>query len=164
LESAVFSRLEGGVILDPLKEDALPAVCGHKPTLEQILRLEREMRARPEICVELEPNHHFAPGLYARELFIPAGTVLTGKTHRNEHFNICIGDITVWTEDGMKRLSGYHRLVSSPGTKRVGYTHEDTVWITFHHNPTNTHDLKQIEAEHIMPELIGCPEEHLCLG
>ena len=36
-------------------------------------------------------------------------------------------------------------MISSPGTKRALIALTDLVWITIHHNPTNTRDLKEIE-------------------
>jgi hypothetical protein len=35
--------------------------------------------------------------------------------------------------------------VSQPGTKRIGYVHEEMVWTTIH--ATNETDLKKLEAE-----------------
>jgi hypothetical protein len=90
------------------------------PTIEKIFRLEREMVKFEQL--EILTTHYFSEGLYAREIFIPKGVLLTGKIHKTEHLNILSkGDITVWTEDGMKRLKSPYTLVSKPGTKRVGF-------------------------------------------
>lgn len=120
------------------------------PPREKILRLEAQMLSQPQ--VELETIHHFAPGVYARELRIPAGVILTGKIHRTEHLNIVSqGRITVFTEDGGKKeIVAPCTLVSKPGTKRVGYAHEDTVWTCIH--PTNETDLDALEAALIAPD------------
>lgn len=116
---------------------------------DKILRLEAAMFAQPQLT--LETIHHFAPGVYARELRIPAGVLLTGKIHRTEHLNIVSqGRITVFTEDGgRKEIVAPCTLISKPGTKRVGYAHEDTVWICIH--PTDETDLVALEAELIAP-------------
>jgi hypothetical protein len=112
------------------------------PTHEQIIRLEREIDKLPQ--VELPVRHYFTPGLYAREMTIPAGTVLTGKIHKTTHLNIVsAGDITVWTEDGMKRIQAPFTFISYPGTKRVGMTHSETVWTTLH--VTEETDLEVLE-------------------
>jgi hypothetical protein len=50
------------------------------------------------------------------------------RAHKAEHLNICSGDISVWTEQGMKRITGYAVLPSLPGAKRVGLAHADTMW------------------------------------
>jgi hypothetical protein len=113
------------------------------PSRELVLELERQILALPQ--VQMQVRHHFAPGLYARELTIPAGTVLTGKIHRHAHLcMISKGDITVLTENGMQRLKAPCTFISTPGIKRAGYAHEDTVFTTFH--PTDETDLEKIEA------------------
>ena len=116
------------------------------PTREQIERLEDLLLSVTEAHVEIEIEHVFSPGVYCRKAFIKAGTVLIGKVHLTEHANVCCGDLTVWTEQGMKRLTGFHTVVSLPGTKRVGYAHADTVWMTIHPNTDDCRDLDVIEA------------------
>jgi len=128
---------------------------------EQIVRLENELRKFEPI--EIETTHRFADGVYAREIFIPKGCLLTGKVHKTVHLNIISkGEITVWTEDGMKRLKAPFSLVSKPGTKRVGFAHEDTVWTTIH--GTHETDLAKLEADLIEPEVIEYQGEMQCLG
>ena len=127
------------------------------PTIEQIRALERLIASGPTIDMDQHTSHHFADGVYARELFIPAGTVLTGKMHRQRHLNFLIqGDITVWTEEGMKRIQAPAVIPSEPGCKRVGYAHTDTRWVTVH--GTHETDLARIESEVIEPEpALGAP-------
>ena len=133
---------------------------------ERILHLEKAMQQSP--CqVELPPRHYFANGLYAREITIPKGTLLTGKIHKTEHLNIVSkGDISVLTEDGPKRVRAPFTMVSRPGTKRVGYAHEETVWTTIH--ATQETDLDKIEADLIATdfESLGLIEKESqpCLG
>lgn len=94
--------------------------------------------------------HHFTKGVYARELHIPKGSILVGKIHRYECINIMLsGDITVYSEDGNKRINKPFISVSPPGTQRAGIVHEDTVWICIH--GTNSTDLDIIEEEFIAP-------------
>ena len=48
---------------------------------------------------ELPLKHSFAPGVYAREMEIPAGTLLIGKIHKHRHHNFLMkGSIIVLTE------------------------------------------------------------------
>lgn len=112
----------------------------------KIEQLEHTMFQMHDRIIHIEPTHHFSTGIYAREIFIPKGTTLTGKIHRTEHLNIISqGDISVMTEHGIKRLKAPCTIVSKPGTKRVGYAHEDTVWTTIH--GTNETDLVRLEEE-----------------
>lgn len=113
------------------------------PTLPQIYDLEKLILDGPQ--VDLPIRHYFAPGLYAREMFIPAGTVLTGAVHKTEHISLFVGDITVLTDGGMKRLTGHHTITSKPGAKRVGYAHADT-WCTGFF-PTDKTDLAELEND-----------------
>lgn len=117
------------------------------PTRQQIARLEGALLDAESAGagVALDTWHHFADGLVARTIFIPAGTVLTGAAHKAEHLNISHGDITVWTEAGMRRLTGHHVLSSLPGAKRAGLAHADTWWTTVHTNPGNLRDIAALE-------------------
>ena len=114
----------------------------------RVMRLEEELRKYPQLPEQV--THHFAPGIYMRELFIPKGAILTGKIHRYAHLNIMpMGDISVLTEHGVKRLKGPCVIQSSAGIKRAGFAHEDTIWITVHH--TFRTRLEHIEEELIAP-------------
>jgi hypothetical protein len=114
------------------------------PTLEMIERLERENFKLPQ--VECPIVHTFAPGVGTRQMTIPAGVGLTGAVHKTEHINVLAkGRITVWTEEGMKTLKAPFQFVSKPGTKRVGYAHEECVWITIHHTEAKT--IREFVAE-----------------
>lgn len=111
-------------------------------TRERVNELEAAMRQME--TVELPVVHHFSPGVYARELFIPKGTVLTGKIHKYAQLNIMsAGDLSVLTEDGIVRVQAPFTVVSPAGTKRVAFAHEDTVWTTVH--GTDETDLDKIE-------------------
>jgi hypothetical protein len=121
----------------------LPAI----PSREQIERLEAALLNAEEqgAGIEVQAWHDFARGQVARTILIPAGTCLTGAVHRTEHLSVCSGDITVWTEQGMRRLTGYHVLTSHPGAKRVGFAHADTYWTTVHVNPDDERDVSKLE-------------------
>lgn len=129
--------------------DAIEATS--KPTREQILNIEKFILDCPQ--AETPTSHYFSPGIYAREMFIPAGTVLTGAVHKTEHLVQFVGDITVLTDGGMQRLTGRHTFVSKPGAKRVGYAHADT-WCTgfFATNKTNIEELENdlVEDAHLL--------------
>ncbi len=96
-----------------------------------ILAAEDILKASfPQIGPEV--IHHFSPGIYAREMRIPKGTILTGKIHKTEHLCILNGDIEIASQDGKGRFTGYLTFLSKPGVKRIGYAHEDTVFTTIH--------------------------------
>lgn len=123
-----------------------PEVKTQEEMRASILQIEAAMMEMKEHQIEIKTTHHFAPGVYMREIFIPKGTTLTGKIHKTEHMNILSqGDLSVFTEDGVKRLTASTVIKSQPGIKRVGYAHEDSVWITVHPNVSEERDTDKIE-------------------
>jgi len=144
-----------------VSEEIVPNVM---PTREAILRLQAEMARMPQIV--LQTNHYFVKGMYARELVIPAGTTLVGKIHKSEHFFMLMsGDMTLWTEEGMRRVQAPYLSCAKPGMKRVGFAHADSVCINIH--STELTDLVEIEEQLIEKEdipmvdtesrLVECP-------
>jgi quercetin dioxygenase-like cupin family protein len=133
-------------------------------TREQIMGLQDAMFAKlqemglphtPGNTDELCPvTHHHAPGLYAREIFIPAGVLIVGKIHKHSHVNtISKGRVIVATEFGTQELVAPVTFVSVPGTKRAVVAQEDTIWTTYH--PTEETDLAKIEEEVIAPDFLA---------
>ena len=98
--------------------------------------------------------HSFADGIYVREIFIPAGIMLTGKIHKHSHPNFLMeGKVSMITEDGGAILMEAPQSIISPaGCKRALYTITPTWWITIHHNPTNTEDIDELEKEIIVED------------
>lgn len=114
------------------------------PTREQIDALQHEVMKLPQ--VEPETTHRFADGMYMREVFRKANTVVVGKVHKKEHFFVVVsGEMTLWTEGGMKRVQAPFIWVSQPGTKRVTFAHTDCTAITVHR--VSSQDIEKIEAE-----------------
>jgi hypothetical protein len=91
-------------------------------------------------------KHSFSDGIYVREIFIPAGTVLVGKIHKHDHPNFLMsGTVEVVTEFGSERIEAPRSMISKSGTKRVVHAITDTVWITVHVNKENTTDIAKLE-------------------
>jgi quercetin dioxygenase-like cupin family protein len=119
---------------------------------ERILRLQDEML--PIQCDMPEATHHYAKGMYAREFSMPAGMLVVGKKHKHEHLMMVLkGRAKIVTEFGAQEVAAGFVHVSQPGAKRVVHAVEDTTFVTVHLNPTDTQDIEQIEAEHIIPEI-----------
>lgn len=105
-------------------------------------------------------KHEFAPGIYARTVEMKAGTILTSKIHRTEHFYVVhCGCARVWThEAGVIEVRAPFMGRTMPGTRRVLYILEDCVWTTFH--PTNKLTVEEVEADIIEPHQNQLLEEH----
>jgi hypothetical protein len=100
-------------------------------TREKVFNLEKIMQGMPDARHLTKLFHYFAPGIYARELHIPAGMTLTGQIHKYPQLNILSkGKISVLTEDGIKDVEAPFTVISPAGTKRIAYAHTDCVWTT----------------------------------
>lgn len=89
-------------------------------------------------------TNHFTKGIYARELFIPKGTVMTSKLHKLPR--LCIisqGEVSFTTEFGSQRVKAPYTAVFPPGSKVALFTHEDTVWTAIH--GTDETDMEKLE-------------------
>lgn len=124
--------------------------CGDKRL--QVFSVERQMKRLAECQdfdqIELKTKHHFSEGVYARELHIPKGVMLTGHIHKYENLNILTkGKLKVLIGSGLQIVEAPLVVVSPPGTKRVALALEDTIWITVH--GTYEKDLDKIEQHFI---------------
>jgi hypothetical protein len=130
---------------------------------DRINWLEKELAARFQ-HQEMPVTNRFTPGLYSREIFMPAGTMLTSKIHKTEHpYVVLSGKVSVWTNDGDEVvIEGPYVGITQPGTRRVLYIHEDTRWITFH--PSEETDLVKLEQQLIEPHdfpKVGVEQERI---
>lgn len=143
-----FELIAGGVPACSSQGDAV--------VRSTIVALESSMLVSDDRIEPPEVRHIFAPGVYCRQMLIPAGVTIVGKIHRHAHVNmISIGRIAVVTEFGQEIIEGPKTWVSEPGTKRAVTALTDTIWTTVH--PTDETDLAKIEEHVIAPsfEAIG---------
>lgn len=93
-------------------------------------------------------TNHFSEGVYGREMFMPAGTVLTGKIHKFSNMNVLLeGEVLVSTDKGIEHVKAGFMIVAPAGAKRVFYALTDARWLTIH--GTHKTDVSEIEAEFI---------------
>lgn len=128
--------------------DGEPAICVAGRSRDEI----RGEIARLQSCmlqqqnIELTVDHEFLNGMYQRKLFIPKGTMLIGKIHKVPCLNIvAAGDIDILTEFGFRRVRAGFTGISPAGIQKLGYAHEDTVFINVFR--TDTVDLEALEEE-----------------
>lgn len=97
-------------------------------------------------------KHRFADGMYIREIFMPAGSLVTSMIHKTTHpYFIMQGAVSVYTErDGEVYLEAGHHGITVPNTRRVLLVHEDCVWVTCHACEEGE-TVDQIEARIIEP-------------
>ena len=129
-------------------------------TMPDILRIEQEIREMPQVTCPVE--HYQVDGVYVRSMFIPAGTILTGKIHNFENIAILAqGTIRVSNGTDSYVLTAPHIMVDKPGVKRIGYAETDVTFITVH-KTANT-EIDDIEKE-LVSDTFEEYEQQLLLG
>jgi hypothetical protein len=122
---------------------------------EKVKALEEVLLEVPQ--VDCPVRHHFAPGIYAREITIPKGTVLTGAVHKTQNLAVLSsGKLQLVTDDGTTIISAPHILTVMPGMKNAAYALEDSVWTNFFPTEeTDTDVLVELLTESKATDLIG---------
>lgn len=116
---------------------------------EPIMAIEKAMQEMPQAWHHTD--HHFAGGIYARVLHVPANTVFTGALHRTEFFvMIASGRVMLVDTNGTRaEIVGPYLAVSPAGTKRAFHVLEDAVFVNFHRVDSTDPDaiIAEITAE-----------------
>jgi len=115
---------------------------------EVIDSVEEAMDRHTSLSNGYKLEEAFTPGIYVRELTMPAGQLVFSLIHKQEHpYLVTKGKVSVYDGEQIYDIEAPFKGVTKAGTKRVLYTHEETTWITFH--PTN-------EKREDMAEVITC--------
>jgi hypothetical protein len=119
---------------------------------------ENKIRRSALMTKEQPHSDHFADGLYARELFMPAGLIITSKIHKTNHFAFVLkGKAAVLDENsGIQIIEAPCMIKTLAGTKRALHVLEDSLWVTVHATEETDVDKieKQIISERHLDELI----------
>ena len=99
-------------------------------------RLDELEVAMLENCepVHCLTTHRFTDGMYIREIFMPAGSLITSKIHKTEHpYIVSYGKVAVSIDsEDWNEITAPYTGITKPGTRRVLYIIEDCIWTTFH--------------------------------
>ena len=103
-------------------------------------------------------THKFTDGMYIREIFMPAGSLITSKIHKTEHPYVVSYGKTAVSIDGKDwhEITAPYTGITYPGTRRVLYILEDCIWTTFHRiegMKSEYNDLNDEEKEKIVNEI-----------
>ena len=87
-----------------------------------------EKVALKEEQLDCPVTHKFGPGIYIREVFLPAGAFVIGHHHNKEHLNVMLkGRIKFFGDDDWIEMEAPQTFVS-PAGRKVAYVYEDTIW------------------------------------
>lgn len=111
--------------------------------------------------VKWQTMHYFSDGVYTRVAYMPAGAIYTGYAHNYTTTNLVLqGAISVVVVDATGKaydrgvLKAADVFISGPGTKKIGFTHEDTIFV-------NTFGLEGVAPEMRNIEHIDVIEDYI---
>lgn len=113
--------------------------------MDMIMAAEKAMLNDPR-QIQLEAEHYQIKGVYVRSLFIPAGTLLTGKIHNTEYISILAqGTIKITNGTDSHEITAPKIFVCEAGTKNMGYAVDDVTFINVFRTDKET--IEDIEDE-----------------
>jgi len=93
-------------------------------------------------------KHTFADGIYIRQMDMKAGSAVVGAIHNHLHvWFLLTGRLNVATEESIEEFISPCYVLASPGSKRVIYAVEDSIFVNIHKNPKNIKDIEILEKE-----------------
>jgi len=93
-------------------------------------------------------KHSFADQVYIRQMEMEQGRLVVGAIHKHLHvWFLLTGNLTISTKDGVEDYEAPCYVISKPGTQRVIYANEDSIFVNIHKNPTNNKNIKELEKE-----------------
>ena len=93
-------------------------------------------------------KHSFADGIYVRQMSMEKGSSVIGAIHNHLHvWFLLTGNISVATEEAIEDYIAPCYVIATPGTKRVIYANEDSIFVNVHKNPSNTKNIQELEGE-----------------
>lgn len=113
---------------------------------ESIEEVEDRLLQHPQ--VECPVIHRFSPGLYIRELFMPAGTFAIGHHQNFEHFNVMLkGKVLMLNDDGTTSEVVAPVTFTGKQGRKIGVILEDMVWQNIYPNHENETDVNKLEEK-----------------
>ena len=115
----------------------------------QGLAIRDRVEELEKVCLDKEQvdcpvAHYFGPGVYIREVSVPAGTFAIGHRQKVEH--LCMftkGKVNFIEQDGSVSLLEAPMTFTSPPGRKIGLVLEDMVWLNIY--PTEETDIEVLE-------------------
>ena len=93
-------------------------------------------------------EHFFMDGVYVRKMTMYKHSAVIGAIHKHLHMCFLLtGHLTVSSEEGVIEYKAPCHIIATPGTQRVLYANEDSVWYNTHKNPNSIKNIAQLERK-----------------
>lgn len=105
--------------------------------------IESEMIEKEQ--AECPVVHRFGPGVYIREVTLPAGVFAIGHYQKQKHMNVVLtGRVSMMQEDGSTREFKAGDVFQGKPGRKMGYIHEETRWLNIY--STHETDVEKLES------------------
>jgi hypothetical protein len=105
-------------------------------------QIEAKLLELPQINCPV--THHFGPGIYIREVRMPAGSFILGHKHKTEHTNILVsGRLRFLNEGGDAVELVAPCVLNSNSGRKLAYIIEDVIWQNVY--ATDERDIKKLD-------------------
>jgi hypothetical protein len=104
-------------------------------TRADVVNFEKRIMEHPAhlTAKDFTVRHHFAYGVYMRELHIPKDMIVVGKIHKYPCLALLSkGKMELLVDGEIVKIAAPRVMVSPAGIKRVGRALEDSIFITAH--------------------------------
>jgi hypothetical protein len=118
-------------------------------SVEKVKALVAQIQEHPERIFIPSVRHIFGAGMYQREMFMPAGSLVVGKRHLREHLITVLGKVLIHSPVGTFQIDGYQTWVSEPGDQRSFLALEDSWITTTHTNEDDCQDLAVLDSRNV---------------
>ena len=93
-------------------------------------------------------KHSFADQIYVRQMSMKQNSFLVGAIHKHLHVGFLLtGHITVVTENSTEEYIAPCYTVSKPGSKRIIFANEESIFVNIHKNPSNTENIDELDKQ-----------------
>lgn len=93
-------------------------------------------------------KHTFVDGVYVREMKFKKDSAVVGAIHKHLHvWFLLYGHLFIATEGSQEEYIAPCYVVAEPGSKRVIYAAEDSLFVNIHANPKNITDIEELEEQ-----------------
>ena len=136
---------------------------------EEFKKAEGVLQHHTEAMIQSFPvKHHLENGLYTREVFMPKGHLCVSFIHKQTHPGFFLsGEMSVLMDTGeIKRMKAPMKVITEIGTQRIGYMHEDCVWVCVYRTDKETIEEAEEEVYTLnyreLPEYVIINKKLLC--
>lgn len=93
-------------------------------------------------------THEFVDGVYIRKMTMPKGELVVGAIHNHLHIWFLMKGRVLISDSGeeIEHVAPCY-TISEPGSKRLIYAVEDSIFVNIHKNPSNTKDMNELQEE-----------------